>query len=261
MNRIDKKFQELKKKNKKALIVYLTVGYPNVATTERLVIELSKAGVDIFELGMPFSDPLADGPVIQAASAFALKQHINLDSVFSLTKRLRDKINNPIVTMGYYNPILSYGLERFVKSARLSGLDGAIVPDLPIEEAKELRVILRKNKLHLIDFIAPTTDSSRIRQIAKVSKGFIYYVSLTGVTGARNTLPKDISDKLSYLKKFAETPVCVGFGISQREQFKAIAKFSDGAIVGSAIIKKIKENIGQKDLVSKVTRFVRSLAL
>lgn len=259
MNRIDKKFQELKKKKRKAAIVYLTVGYPDVATTENLVLELSKAGVDMFELGMPFSDPLADGPVIQESSTFALKHHINLESVFSLTKRLRKKIDKPLVTMGYFNPILSYGLERFAKSAKLSGLDGAIVPDLPIEESKQLRAALSRNKLHLIDFLAPTTDSLRVKNIAKVSKGFIYYVSLTGVTGARDKLPKDIVSRLNYLKRIVKTPICVGFGISKREQFKAVARFSDGVIVGSAVIKKIKENIGKKDLVPRVTSFVRRL--
>lgn len=259
MNRIDKKFQELKKKKRKAFIVYLTVGYPDIVTTEKLVLELSKVGVDMFELGMPFSDPLADGPVIQESSTSALKHNISLESVFSLTKRLRKKIDKPIVTMGYFNPIFNYGLERFAKDAKLCGLDGAIVPDLPIEEARELRVCLNKYKLHLIDFIAPTTDLSRIKKIAKASKGFIYYVSLTGVTGARDRLPKDILDRLNYLKKFVKIPICVGFGISQRKQFKSITKFSDGAIIGSAIIKKIRENLGTKDLTHKVVNFVKNL--
>ncbi len=259
MNRIDKKFKELKKKKKKASIVYLTVGYPNIDTTEKLVLELAKQGVDIFELGMPFSDPLADGPVIQESSTFALRHNINLESVFSLTKRLRKKINNPIVTMGYFNPILSYGQERFAKAARLSGLDGAIVPDLPIEESGELRKAIHRQKLYLIDFLAPTTDSSRVRKIAKSAGGFIYYVSLTGVTGARNKLPKDIVKRLKYLKKIVKIPICVGFGISQKKQFVAITKFCDGAIIGSAIIKKIKENLGKKNLVSKVASFTKNL--
>ncbi|MFC1709699.1 tryptophan synthase subunit alpha [Candidatus Omnitrophota bacterium] len=259
MNRIDRKFQELKKKKKKALIVYLTVGYPNVATTEELVSELSQAGVDMFELGVPFSDPLADGPVIQEASTFALKHHVNLDSVFFLAKRLRKEIDKPLIVMGYYNPILSYGLERFAISAKLSGLDGVIVPDLPMEESRELRAILNKYKMHLIDFVAPTTDSSRIKKIAKTSKGFIYYVSLTGVTGIRDKLPKGIINRLNYLKRTVKTPICVGFGISGKQQFKYITKYCDGAIVGSAIIKKIRENLGNKNLVSKVVSFTKSL--
>ena len=257
MNRIDKKFLELKLNKKKAFIVYLTVGYPNIATTEKLVLELSRAGVDMFELGVPFSDPLADGPIIQESSTFALKHKINLDNIFSLVERLRKKINKPLLIMGYYNPILTYGLERFARNAKSCGLDGIIVPDLPIEEANQLRAYLNKFKIRLIDFLTPTTDLSRIRRIAKVSKGFIYYVSLTGVTGARKKLPTDILKRLGYLKRFIKIPICVGFGISNREQFKSVTKFSDGAIVGSAIIKKIRENLDRRDLRQKVVSFVK----
>ncbi|MDD5005325.1 MAG: tryptophan synthase subunit alpha [Candidatus Omnitrophica bacterium] len=259
MNRITKKFTELKKKNKKALVVYLTVGYPDIATTEKLILELARIGVHMFELGVPFSDPLADGPVIQASSSYALKHKINLDNTFSLTKRLRKKIDNPLLIMGYFNPVLNYGLERFAKNAGLCGLDGIIIPDLPTEEARALRSYLDKNKLYLIDFIAPTTDSSRIKKIAKECRGFIYYVSLTGVTGARNKLPRGISERLAYLKRFIKIPVCVGFGISNRKQFQSIAKFSDGVIVGSAIIKNIRDNLGKKDLVHKVVSFTKKL--
>ena len=257
MNRIDKKFLELKLNKKKAFIVYLTVGYPNITTTEKLVLELNRAGVDMFELGVPFSDPLADGPVIQESSTFALKHKINLDNIFSLVERLRKEINKPLLIMGYYNPIFSYGLERFARNAKSCGLDGIIVPDLPIEEANQLRAYLNKFKMRLIDFLTPTTDLSRIRRIAKVSKGFIYYVSLTGVTGARKKLPTDILKRLGYLKRFIKIPICVGFGISNREQFKSVTKFSDGAIVGSAIIKKIRENLDRRDLIQKVVSFVK----
>jgi len=257
MNRIDKKFLELKLNKKKAFIVYLTVGYPNITTTEKLVLKLSRAGVDIFELGVPFSDPLADGPVIQESSTFALKHKINLDNIFSLAERLRKKINKPLLIMGYYNPIFTYGLERFARNAKSCGLDGIIVPDLPIEEANQLRAYLNKFKMCLIDFLTPTTDLSRLRRIAKVSKGFIYYISLTGVTGTRKKLPADILKRLAYLKRFIKIPICVGFGISNREQFKSVTKFSDGAIVGSAIVKKIRENLDRRDLIQKIVSFVK----
>ena len=260
MNRIDKKFLELELNKKKALVVYLTVGYPDIVTTEKLILELSKAGVDLFELGVPFSDPLADGPVIQESSSFALKHKINLESVFSLTKRLRKKVDVPLLIMGYFNPILTYGMKRFARNAKLAGLDGIIVADLPIEEARQLRTDLNKNKIHLIDFITPTTDLSRVKKIAKVARGFIYYVSLTGVTGARKSLPPGIVKRLSYLKRYIKIPICVGFGISKREQFKSVAKFSGGVIVGSAIIKKIKENLGKRDLINKIVNFVNNLA-
>lgn len=259
MNRIDKKFQELKRKKKKALIVYLTVGYPDISATKRLFLELAKSGVDMFELGMPFSDPLADGPVIQESSSYALKHNVNLDNVFSLTKELRKKIDKPLLMMGYFNPVLQYGLKRFAKNAGVCGLDGVIIPDLPIEEASELRNSLNKSRIHLINFVAPTTDISRLKKIATLSRGFIYYVSLTGVTGIRKALPADIQNKVRNLKKFTKTPVCVGFGISNRQQFMSITSFCDGAIIGSAIIKKISENLGRKDLVAKVARFVKNI--
>lgn len=259
MNRIDKKFSVLKKDKKKAFIVYLSVGYPNIKTCERLILELSKLDVDMFELGMPFSDPLADGPMIQESSSYALKHKINIDSLFSLARRLRKKIDKPLLMMGYFNPILQYGLKRFAVNAKKSTLDGVIIPDLPIEEAAQINRYLNENKIHLINFIAPTTDLSRIKKISVKSKGFIYYVSLTGVTGARHRLPAELSSRIRYLKRFFRIPVCVGFGISKKQHFQYISGFSDGVIVGSAIIKKIKENLGKKDLVGKVTNFVRNL--
>lgn len=261
MNRIDKKFIELKRKKKKALIVYLTVGFPNILTTERIFLKLSKIGVDMFELGMPFSDPLADGPIIQESSSYALKHKVNLDDVFSLAKRLQKKIDKPVLMMGYFNPVLQYGLKRFAKNSRACGLDGVIIPDLPIEEASELRSCLNKSRIHLINFVAPTTDISRLKKIAALSEGFIYYVSLTGVTGARRKLSADIQNKVRNLKKFTKTPVCVGFGVSNRQQFASVVSFSDGAIIGSAIIKEIRDNLGRKDLVPSVTRFVRNIII
>lgn len=259
MNRIDKKFLELKKRKKIALIAYITVGYPGLAATERLITALSVAGVDMFELGMPFSDPLADGPIIQEASTYALRHHISLASVFSLTKRLRTKLEVPLLMMGYYNPILKFGVENFSQKAKLCGLDGIIVPDLPIEESRDLKRFLTRQHIHLINFVAPTSDPARVKKIAAASRGFIYYVSLTGVTGARAALPTDIAAHVRSLKGISKVPVCVGFGVSTRAQLASLSRSCDGVIVGSAIIKKIKENIGKKDFVAKVTSFVRSL--
>lgn len=260
MNRIDKKFIELKRKNKKAFIAYLTVGYPNISTTEKLILELSKNGVDIFELGVPFSDPLADGPIIQESSAYALKQGVNLDKIFSLVKRLRMKIDNPLLIMGYLNPMLQYGEEHLARSCSSSGIDGVIIPDLPIEESKGFKNVLSKDKVHLIDFIAPTTESIRVKKIAKGAKGFIYYVSLTGVTGTRKSLPKDVMAKVRSLKRVIKLPICVGFGVSSKQQFKYISSFSDGVIMGSAIIKVIKDNLGKKNLIDKVVDFSKSVS-
>lgn len=259
MNRIDKKFLELKRQKKAAFIVYLTAGYPSIATTEQLVVSLSKSGVDILELGVPFSDPLADGPMIQETSAHALRHHVNLEAVFGLISRLRAKIGTPLAMMGYYNPILRYGLDAFARKAKQSGLDAVIIPDLPIEEAGELEKKLRQHAIHVINFIAPTTDNARIKRIVARSKGFIYYVSLTGVTGARTALPTDIAKHVRYLKRISKTPVCVGFGVSTRQQCESLGSFSDGVIVGSAVMKNIKEHLGKKDLIPGVVRFVRSL--
>jgi len=222
MNRIDKTFLELKKKKKKAFIVYLTVGFPNVATTEKLILALADAGVDMFELGMPFSDPLADGPIIQASSAYALRNKVTLNTVLSLTERLRKRIDKPLLLMGYFNQIMQFGVERFAKASKTKGVDGVIVPDLPIDESKNLSNQLKKNNVHLINFIAPTTEISRAKAIAKVSKGFIYYVSLTGTTGARKKLPAEIAKRVRSLKKFIKVPICVGFGISKRKQFRTL---------------------------------------
>ena len=260
MNRIDKTFLELKKKKKKAFIVYLTVGFPNVATTEKLILALAEAGVDMFELGMPFSDPLADGPIIQESSAYALKNKVTLNTVLSLTQRLRKRTGKPLILMGYFNQIFRFGVERFATAAQKSGLDAVIVPDLPIEESGDLAKQLKRNNIHNINFIAPTTDLSRTKAIARISKGFIYYVSLTGTTGARNKLPVEIAKKVRQLKKYVKIPVCVGFGISKKEHFRYVASFSDGAIIGSAIISTIKKNLHSKNLISTVTKFVKSIS-
>ncbi len=260
MNRIDLKFKELKAKGKKALIVYLTSGYPDLKTTEDLVIELEKTGVDIIELGVPFSDPLADGPVIQEASGYALKsQRVNLPAIFSLVSRIRKRSNIPICLMGYYNSIFSFGQVRFVNKALASGVDGVIVADLPPEEDKWLVNLARRKDLKTIFFISPTSALKRIHYISKVSTGFIYYVSLTGVTGERATLPPDLKQNIKAVKKYTQKPLCVGFGISKPQHLREVFKVADGAIIGSAVIKVIKDNIGKKDLVKRVGKFVERL--
>ena len=260
LNRIDLKFRKLKKENKKALIVYLTCGYPNLSTTEKLALELDRQGVDIIELGVPFSDPLADGPVIQEASHYALgRNKINLAKIFSLVKRLRRKTQIPICLMGYYNPIFSYGEERFVADSVQNGVDGVIIPDLPPEEAGGLIAAANKNNFSTIFLLSPTSSPRRVKLISQKSKGFIYYVSLAGVTGARKNLPADLADKVRSIKRQTKKPACVGFGISSREHVKQVSNIADGAIIGSAVIKLIRENIGKKDLVAKVGRFVATL--
>lgn len=259
MNRIDLKFKELKVKNKKALIVYLTCGYPDLKTTEKLVLELESHGADIIELGVPFSDPLADGPVIQESSSYALKKGINLKRIFSLVRSLRKNTQIPICLMGYYNPVLSFGPVKFVREALKSGVDGIIIPDLPPEEDRELVSLSKKSRLKTIFFLSPTSSKERIRYIAQVSGGFIYYVSLTGVTGPRQDLPLDLKENIRIIKSYTEKPVCVGFGISRPEHIAEVFRIADGAIVGSALIKLIKDNLSQADLVRKAGRFIEGL--
>ncbi|MFH0790923.1 MAG: tryptophan synthase subunit alpha [Candidatus Omnitrophota bacterium] len=259
MNRIDKKFEELRAAKKKAFIAFITAGYPDLETTGKLILEFSRIGVDIVELGIPFSDPLADGRIIQEASKAALDNKINLNDIFALVERIRPLTDIPIVLMTYYNPIFCFGEQRFAEKAGFAGVDGVIVPDLPPEEARCFIKYAKENRLDTIFFLAPTTTRERIKFISQVSSGFIYYVSLTGVTGMRQKLPKDLKSNLEAVKQITAKPVCVGFGVSTPEQVKELGKICDGVIVGSAIVEKIKNNIGEQDLVEKVGKFVYSL--
>lgn len=259
LNRISKTFIELKKKRKKAFIAFIMAGDPSLSVTEKLIFKLEDNGADIIELGVPFSDPLADGPTIQRSSERALKNKVTLDSVFSLVKNVRLKSEIPIVFLTYYNLIYRYGLKRFIDKAISMGVDGIVIPDLPPEESPALRRFAEKKNFSIIHLVAPTSSVERIKKITKASSGFIYYVSLTGTTGARKELSKEISANLRTIKKLTKKPVCVGFGISRPDQVKIILKSADGVIVGSAIIKVIEKNIKDKDLIKKVGKFVRGL--
>lgn len=259
MNRIDQKFKELNKRKKKAFIAFITAGDPSLAVTEQLVLALEKAGADIVELGVPFSDPLADGPTIQASSQRALQKGVSLNKILNLVASIRRKSKIPIALMTYYNPVFHFGEREFINKAKQAGVDGIIVPDLPAEEAGGLIKLAKKSDIATIFFIAPTTTTKRIKQIVKKSTGFIYYVSLTGVTGARRELPKEIVSHVRLVKRLTRTPVCVGFGVSTPVQVKAISRFADGVIVGSAIVNEIAKNSGKKNLVSRVVRFVAQL--
>ena len=259
MNRIEKKFQELKRKKRRAFITFITAGYPNLAVTRRLVFSFSRIGVDIIELGVPFSDPMADGPLIQESSQIALKNKVYLKDILKLVKGVRKDNNTPICLMTYYNPIFCFGEAKFLKAAYNCGVDGIIIPDLPPEEGRPFIKLANKYKLDVICFISPTTSRQRIKYISAVAKGFIYYVSLTGVTGPRKNLPFDITTHLKTIKRLTKKPLCVGFGVSTPQQVKQIYRIADGVIVGSAIIGKIKENLNRPDLIERVSRFVASL--
>lgn len=259
MNRIENKFKQLKKDKKNAFIAFITAGYPNLSVTKKLILEFDRQGVDIVELGVPFSDPMADGPIIQESSQFALARNTQLKDILRLAKDVRKSTSIPLCLMTYYNPIFCFGEDKFVKAANACGVDGVIIPDLPPEEAGRLIKLANQKNLDIIYFIAPTTSPSRARFIAHRAKGFIYYVCLTGVTGARKVLPKDLTAQLKSLKRLTPKPICAGFGISNPRQVKELYKVCDGVIVGSAIVKAIKANLSRKDLVKRIGNFVRYL--
>ncbi|MDD5432144.1 MAG: tryptophan synthase subunit alpha [Candidatus Omnitrophica bacterium] len=259
MNRIEAKFVNLKKNKKKAFIAFITAGYPSLDVTYKLILEFSRIGVDAIELGVPFSDPIADGPIIQEASGFALKRNVHLAEIFNLVKKARLKTQVPICLMTYYNPVFCFNEAKFVERCVSSGVDGVIIPDLPPEEGKALIKLANNANLDIICFVSPTTSSSRMKLVSRISRGFIYYVSLTGVTGARKSLPDDLVDNLKAIKRITKKPVCVGFGVSTAAQVKEVSKYADGVIVGSAIVRGIKERIGKSDLVKKVSALVVSL--
>jgi tryptophan synthase alpha chain len=258
-NRIDQTFQELRRKKQKAFLAFVTAGFPNLFSTEKLVLALEQAGVDILELGVPFSDPLADGPTIQAASQMALERGTTVAKIFQLVSRIRKRSQIPIALMTYYNPVFHYGEEQFVRSAKKAGVDGLIIPDLPPEEAKVLIRSARDNNLALVFFLSPTTTPQRMKHVVKVATGFIYFVSLTGVTGERQVLPADLVSQVRAAKRLTKKPVCVGFGISTPQQVARIAEFADGVIVGSAIIKEIQRSLRKRDSVRQVRNFVQAM--
>ena len=248
------------KRNETALIPYIMAGDPDLVTTKTLIFEMEKAGCDIIELGAPFSDPLADGPTIQKAAIRSLRNHTSVSDVLSLVADVRKESKIPLILMTYYNLIFKYGEERFVNDAVSVGLDGIILPDLPPEEAGTLIPPAKKAGLDTIFLLAPTSTDERIKLVCKVSQGFVYYVSLTGVTGARAGVQSSIQDSLKKIKQVTDKPIAVGFGISTPDQAAQVALWgADGVIVGSALVKVIEENIGSPELIANAAAFVKAL--
>ena len=239
----------------KALIAYITAGYPNIEATQRIASVLSNNGCDIIELGIPFSDPLADGATIQKASHQALQQGITPQVCLEVACQLHQKITTPLVFMTYYNPVFNFGLEAFCQSCADAGISGLIIPDLPPEEGAELETITQKNNLDLIYLLAPTSTEERITIVAEKSRGFIYLVSLTGVTGARQTLPLELENFVERVREKAKQPLCVGFGVSNPDQASRVARIADGVIVGSRLIQLVEED----STLSSLEAFVSSL--
>lgn len=253
MNRIDKTFKRLRKGNKKTFIPYIMAGDPSLDITKDRVLMLERCGADIIELGVPFSDPLADGPTIQRAAARALSAGVTLKKTIGLVKELRQETQIPIVLMTYYNPVFKYGEERFVSDAASAGIDGAIIPDLPPEEAENLISLSKKAGLAVIFLLAPTSTDARIKNVARLSKGFIYYVSITGITGSRLQIDKSIGEAINNIRKVTDKPVAVGFGVSTPDEARHVAGLADGVIIGSAIVKKFHEQ--QEDAEGFIRKF------
>ena len=244
--------------NKPALVAYVTSGDPDLKTTRDIVTAAIRAGANVIELGVPFSDPLADGPVIQRASERALKHGTSLDQVLKLAAEIREQSQSVgLIIYSYLNPLLQMGLEKFCKIARLAGVDGVLVTDLPVEEAGPYLAEMKKNDLAPVFLAAPTSTDVRLTRIAQASSGFVYAVSRTGVTGARKQHPEDAQDLVRRLRKFTKLPIAVGFGISTPEQFAAVGGYADAAVVGSAIVETIERNPGKE--AQSVAEFVGKL--
>ena len=256
---LQKTFDTLREQGKKALIAYVTAGDPSLDATEKIVLSLSGAGADVIELGIPYSDPLADGPVIQQASQRALQAGTTLEGILALVSRLRPQTKAPLVLMTYVNPILQYGVERFMSKAYAVGVNGLIIPDLPVEEWVLVEEAAREHRIALLPLVAPTSTGERIKKICALARGFVYCVSLTGVTGMRTGLSNNISEFLARVREATTLPIAVGFGISTPEQVQTLKSRCDGVVVGSAIVSLLaKVGTGAEGL-AQVRDFVGSL--
>ena len=258
MTRIGRKFAQLQRSGRKALITFVTAGDHSLAFTERLVPEMAAAGADIIELGIPFSDPMADGPTIQLASERALAGGTTVQGVLATVKNIRRICDVPLLLMGYYNPVFVYGVERFCADAAAAGVDGVLLVDLPPEEAPEFSRFAAAAGIDFIPLLTPTSDQSRISKVKKIGLGFIYYVSVAGVTGARASLAEDIGPMVTRIRQSASLPVAVGFGISTPGQAAEVAAVADGVVVGSALVKLFEQHHGDR-LLEEVTAAVRAL--
>ena len=258
-SRLDATFTALRARHERALVAYFTAGDPSLALTRKLVVEAARRGADVIELGIPFSDPLADGPVIQRATQRALAAGVTLPRVLELVREMRGEVSAPLVFLTYYNPILAFGLKAFCRTSVEAGIDGVIVADLPPEESGPLRAEAVAAGLDLIHLVAPTSTPERMRRIARASEGFVYMVSLTGVTGERAALAPELTQQLRALRAITTKPVCVGFGIGTPEQAALVGQLADGVIVGSAIVRLVEQHGASAELLTRVGDFIAGL--
>ena len=258
-NRIDATLATLKSEGRSALAPFVTLGYPDLETSEAMARSILDAGADMLELAIPFSDPIADGPTVQMTSFRALENGTTLRIALDSLRTLRSKgITSPLIFMGYLNPFLSYGIERFAEEASDAGIDGIIIPDLPPEEAPPYQAMLETRGIYLIPLLAPTSTDARIEQACKQASGFIYCVSVTGVTGARSELSGGVEGLVRRIREYSDLPILVGFGVSRREHVENIARFADGAVVASAMLDSVSR-VPTEDAAETAARFVRQL--
>ena len=260
MNRIDSLFTQLKTQGRAAMVAYITGGDPTLAASAKVALAMDKAGVDILELGVPFSDPLADGATIQAAAGRALAAGASVAGILDLIREIRKSSEIPIVLFAYLNPVYVYGFEKFQEDAAAAGADGLLLLDLPPQEAARNEELASSKGLKTIRLIAPTTPPERLQEITDAAEGFIYYVSREGVTGEQSSLSTDIAERVAAIRALTKVPVAVGFGISNPEQAATVAALADGVVVGSAIVRKIGEIGDVPELPSKIADFVRPIA-
>ncbi len=259
MTRISRRFRDLRDRGEKALVLFLTAGDPSLEKTLEFIPILEDAGVDLLEIGVPFSDPTADGPTIQAASQRALANGTHLAGVLDLIAQVRRRSEIPVVLFSYYNPIWVYGPERFAGAAKTAGVDGVLVVDLPLEEVGELRQYTDPAGLDFIHLLAPTTGAERGREIAARARGFLYYISITGLTGSAGPELTSLRSQMAKIRKITDLPLVVGFGFSNPEQVKAVASLADGVVVGSALVRMIFELGGRKGGISRIFDFAHRL--
>jgi tryptophan synthase alpha chain len=259
MSRIAETFARLRQEQKKGFIPFITAGDPDLDTTGELILELNRAGASVIELGVPFTDPMADGPVIQRASERALRHHFGLTEILQTVAEVRKQTRVPIVLFSYFNPLLQFGLEKLAREAEHAGVDGILVTDLAPEEAGRFAAMLRAHEIDMVFLVAPTSTDARLKMVAERASGFIYAVSRTGVTGAQAEMSVESEKLVSRVRRFSDLPVAVGFGISKPEQVADVWRYADAAVVGSAIVREIEEAKDPADAVLRAGQFVSQL--
>ena len=261
MGRIEESFSELQRQGKKGLIPFVTAGDPDLETTGEILIELERVGATVIELGVPFSDPMADGPVIQRSSERALRHGQGLKDILGVVANVRRRIETPIILFSYFNPLLQFGLQRLAKEAKAAGVDGVLVTDLSPEEAGEFESELRANDLDMIFLIAPTSTDERLKLVAQHARGFIYAVSRAGVTGVRTSVSAEAEQLVTRMRQFSSLPIAVGFGISNRDQAQDVWRYADAVVIGSAIVSEIERQQGAtSDVATQIGAFVKQFS-